>query len=161
MKESLIHQRKHEVMSVLVLLLLIVLTPLFIDELYPFSSFRLYFDSPQVYCKYKITDQDGNTLTNHEFRLQRIYYGVSLEEQYGKVAPATTDHFGRVADPLTITKQVRKILNYRPQTRWVSVTQQVIGAVDDQKIGVIKEQTWRVMKTTRKQNMSLDKKISK
>ncbi|MCR9204146.1 MAG: hypothetical protein NXH75_06190 [Halobacteriovoraceae bacterium] len=73
-----------------------IVIPSFKAELFPYSSFALFTDSPQRFVEYQITDGNGQNLKLDDFFLQRNYYGISPREPYARVKPPSFDKFGTI-----------------------------------------------------------------
>ena len=94
--------------STLVVALIVasILIPTLKAELFPYSSFALFTDSPKLYVEYEIFDALGNPIAPKEVALHRNYYGISPREPYARVKPFSYDKFGVVLDSETIEKAV-------------------------------------------------------
>jgi hypothetical protein len=124
--------------------LLNVLIPLLIMDLYPFSRAPMFADAPQLYCAYQLYDQKGNALDVLDFGLHRNYWGNPVGEGVGFKPPLTLDQFGVIGDPEAITTHVQGRLRQRPDLAYVDVVQEVIGDEDGRRVGVIRKRRWRV-----------------
>jgi hypothetical protein len=121
-----------------------LLVPLFITDLYPFSQAPMFADSPRQYCDYSVTDPDGRPLPLLDFGLQRNYWGNPLGVGVGYHPPESVDQFGSVATTDEVTAFLERRLSRLPHLPFVQVTQEVIGDVDGQHVGVIKKKTWKI-----------------
>ena len=125
-------------------LLLNVLIPLLIVDLYPFSRAPMFADAPHLYCDYQIFDPRGNALDVLDFGLHRNYWGNPVGEGVGINPPQTVDQFGVIGDPEKITTHVQSRLRQRPELAYVEVVQKVIGDEDGRRVGVVRQHSWRV-----------------
>ena len=142
--------------------LLNLLLPLLIVDLYPFSRAPMFADAPQLYCEYHVYGPDGKEL--HLKRpdgrglvlvfdkplpalgLHRNYWGNPIGAGVGFLPPSSVDEFGTIASREQVTAHLQRALQDPPELAFVEVVQQVIGDVDGQRAGVIEEKTqrWRV-----------------
>jgi len=125
-------------------LLLNVLIPLLIVDLYPFSRAPMFADAPQLYCSYQLFDPRGNPLDVLDFGLHRNYWGNPVGEGVGFKPPHSVDQFGIIGDPEEITPHVQNRLRQWPELAYVEVLQEVIGDEDGRRVGVIRKRRWRV-----------------
>jgi len=142
--------------------LLNLLVPMLIVDLYPFSRSPMFADAPQLYCDYHLYGPDGKELHLERpdgkglvrvfgepvptFGLHRNYWGNPIGAGVGFIPPRSADEFGTVASRDEVTAHLEKQLLARPELPYVEVVQEVIGDLDGQKVGVIEEKTqrWRV-----------------
>ena len=119
--------------------------PIVFGELYPFTIAPMFRDSPRLYCRYMVLDPQGVQLPLHDFELQRNYDGNPVGLGAGVRPPPSVDEFGTAPDEATLRAHVARILRGRfPELSHVDVEQAVIGPVDRQTIGVIREARFRV-----------------
>lgn len=124
------------------------LVPLIWGDVYPFTTAPMFRDTPQHYCRYRVSGPEGE-LPVSDFLLQRIYdgnppgYGVGIEP------PPTLNVFGEVQSEAQVRAHVAQILRRRGGPEWVEVEQEVIGAVDAQRVGVVEKHLWRIAATDR------------
>ncbi len=125
--------------------LLNLLIPLLIVDLYPFSRAPMFADAPQLYCAYHLYGPRGEELSLLEFGLHRNYWGNPLGAGVGFLPPASVDRFGSVASRDEVTAHLHERLHGRPDLAHVEVVQEVIGD-RGQQVGVIPEMTqrWRI-----------------
>lgn len=83
-----------------------ILIPSFKAELFPYSSFALFTDSPQLFVEYQISDGKGQRLKLEQFFLQRNYYGISPREPYARIKPLSFDKFGTILKSDELRKAV-------------------------------------------------------
>jgi hypothetical protein len=128
----------------------VLILPLVFGELFPFTSAPMFRDSPQVYCDYEITGPEGVRLKAKDFHLQRNYDGNPPGLGAGVQPAATLDRFGFAPEIATVRAHVEKLLRARPQgPAFIDVRQRVIGATDDDRIGVIRDTSIRVVRDVR------------
>jgi hypothetical protein len=131
---------RRDLIFIAVFVLLNVVIPLLIVDLYPFSRAPMFADAPQVYCNYQLYDPSGQALDVLDFGLHRNYWGNPVGEGVGFRPPRSIDEFGAVPDASVVTDHLLIRLRQRPDLRYVEVVQEVIGAVDDQKVGELPKQ---------------------
>ncbi len=153
---------RKELLAIGVFVLLNLLIPVLIVDLYPFSRAPMFADRPQSYCEYHVYGPDGRELHLERpdgnglvqvfgepipaLGLHRNYWGNPIGSGVGFVPPTTVDTFGTVPPRDEVTAHLQQRLRARPDLPYVDVVRQVIGDLDGQKVGVIEDRTqrWRV-----------------
>ena len=79
---------RRDLLFIATFVLLNVLIPLLIMDLYPFSRAPMFADAPQLYCDYQLFDPRGNALDVLDFGLHRNYWGNPVGEGVGFIAAA-------------------------------------------------------------------------
>ncbi len=156
------HRGRKELLVIGGFVLLNLLIPLLIVDLYPFSRAPMFADAPREYCNYRLFGPDGKELHLYDasgkelvrvfgepvpaLGLHRNYWGNPIGSGVGFLPPPTLDEFGSIPSREEITTHLQKQLQGRPELAYVEVVQEVIGDIDGQHVGVIKEKTqrWRV-----------------
>lgn len=109
-------------------------------DLYPFTITPMFCDNPRLYCDYQVFDPQGAPLPLDDFQLQRNYDGNPLGLGAGVQPTHSLDKFGTVPDESALIAHVAHVLAARfPEHRYVDVVQTLIGPVDENRVGVIKE----------------------
>jgi hypothetical protein len=121
-----------------------VVVPLLTTELYPFTRAPMFADAPQHYCVYEIYDPPGNRLSEIDFGVQRNYWGNPIGVGVGFRPPPTVDEFGGVAELDAVSAAIAQHLSRFPELAYVDVVQKVIGPTDQDTIGTVATQRWRV-----------------
>ena len=125
--------------------LAVTIFPLLFGELFPFSSAPMFRDAPSVYCEYSVRGPNGKALPLKTFELQRNYDGNPVGMGAGRTPAPTLDTFGRVVAMDRVRSHVRRqLIAQYPKLPYVDVSQKIVGAVDDDRVGVISDQTIRV-----------------
>ena len=137
-------RRRRELRLVALFCAVNLVVPVFVAELFPFSRFWLFADAPQRYCEYEIRSDLGRRIAPWRMGLQRNYNGAQPHEFYGRRLRPSIDRFGEVATEQEVRAQVEMALVRHPALRAVRVRQQVIGAIDGDKIGVVETNVWRI-----------------
>jgi hypothetical protein len=135
---------RQELLAVTVFCLASVVVPLWRLELYPFSRAPMFADAPGQYCTYTILDPHNRVLPLHEFGLHRNYWGNPLGEGVGFQPLPSVDEFGLVASQEKVVAAVQETLRQRQDLPYIEVIQEVIGPLDEQRIGPIQSSRWRV-----------------
>ncbi|MCA9624500.1 MAG: hypothetical protein KC731_36000, partial [Myxococcales bacterium] len=104
-------------------------------------------------CRYQVTGPDGQALPLAWFSLDRAYFGLDgyyrghPEPHRGaRRAPPTIDVFGEVPDEARVVRAVQAGLARFEHLPEVVVTQEIIGAKDDQRIGVVERRVFEVQR---------------
>jgi hypothetical protein len=140
---------RKELLLIGTFVLLNLLIPLLIVDLYPFSRAPMFEDAPQCYCDYHLYGPEGRDLGEEgllAFGLHRNYWGNPIGAGVGFIPPPTVDTFGTVASQDKVTAHLEQKLRTRPELAYVEVVQEIIGDVDGHQVGTIEARTqrWRV-----------------
>lgn len=134
------------------------IVPLVWGDIYPFTSAPMFRDTPTQFAEYRVYDPAGNRLPSKHYALERersddpfligrvydgnpVGYGVGIGPP-----PVLEQQFGVVHDEATVRRHIQAQLA-RPENekyRYVVVEQDVIGAIDGQRVGVVKTNRWEV-----------------
>ena len=125
-----------------------IIVPTVIGDLYPFTSGPMFRDAPTQYCNYRVYGPDGKLLDAETFMVQRIYDGNPVGYGVGIKPPEVLEEFGTGRDEAHCCQHVLAHLSAEANRKYpfVEIEQEVVGAVDKQHVGVIREKTqrWRV-----------------
>ena len=120
--------------------------PLTMGDVYPFTTGPMFRDCPRQFCNYRIFDEMGNLLPSDHWLVQRVYDGNPIGYGVGVRPPQVLEQsFGVVHRREAIQEHVVAQLR-RPEHRsipMVEVVQEVIGPIDAQRVGPIKENRWK------------------
>jgi hypothetical protein len=134
------------------------IVPLIWGDVYPFSSAPMFRDSPTQYADYRVFDPAGNLLPSKHYALQqhmiadrfligRVYDGNPVGYGVGIAPPPVLEQkFGVVHDEATVRRHIQRQLA-RPENAeypYVTIEQDVIGAIGKQRVGVIETREWRI-----------------
>ena len=140
------------VVAIGVLLAANAVVPLICGDVYPFTSAPMFRDTPMQYAEYRVFDPAGNQLPSKHYALERqrsddpfligrVYDGNPVGYGVGIAPPPVLEQeFGVVHEEATVRRHIEAQLA-RPanaQYRYVVVEQDVIGAIDEQHVGVVK-----------------------
>lgn len=133
-------------LSVGILLAANVVVPLIGGDVYPFTSAPMFREGGDRCCNYRVYSPEGRELPAENWLVQRVYDGNPVGYGVGVVPPAVIEQkFGAVPEEAVwwhILWQFPRDGNR--QYRYVEVEQDVLGPVDDQRVGVIRTNRWRV-----------------
>ncbi|MEX2176472.1 MAG: hypothetical protein WD872_19060 [Pirellulaceae bacterium] len=129
------------------LLLANVVVPLVWGDVYPFTSAPMFRDNPRQCCNYRVYRPDGIELPAEDWLCHRVYDGNPVGYGVGIKPPAVLEQeFGVVHDEAAVRRHVRKILAQprHAALEYVEIVQEVIGPVDDQRVGVVRARRLRI-----------------
>jgi hypothetical protein len=124
-----------------------VVVPLLWGDVYPFTSAPMFRDSPQQCCNYRVVAADGSELPPDDWLLQRVYDGNPLAYGVGICPPAVIEQqFGIIHDEAAVRRHIERQfeLPRHQLCKSVEVIQEVIGPIDDRRVGVIRAARWRI-----------------
>jgi len=124
-----------------------VIVPLLWGDVYPFTSAPMFRDSPRRFCNYRVFSPFGVELPLVNWNLERVYDGNPVGYGVGVQPPPVLEQdFGVVHEDAAVREHVERQFS-RPensQYEFVDVVQEVIGAIDDQRVGVTATNRWRI-----------------
>jgi hypothetical protein len=140
-----------------------VAIPLTLGDVYPFTMAPMFCDAPRAYCNYRVYDPEGNLLADNSTRrvdppgapdpfcLRRYYDGNPAGLGVGVCPPPTIDGgtFGGVQDEARVRSHFAECLADHPQLAFVDVEQEIVGPLDELRVGVIQTHRWRVVREAR------------
>jgi hypothetical protein len=146
-KQTLGSRSRLAIAAAAALLVANVIVPLLWGDVYPFTSAPMFRDSPRHFCNYRVYSPSGEELPAINWNLQRIYdgnpvgYGVGVQPP-----PVLEQEFGVVSDEAAVRKHVEQQFGRPDNSRYefVDVVQEIIGAMNDQQVGVITTNRWRI-----------------
>lgn len=123
-----------------------VVAPFLIGEVYPFTISPMFSDSPSCYCVYRVSDPAGKELDPARFGLHLVYDGNPPGFGVG-ICPRPTQHaFGEMGDPVLISQKVRALMDADPDLPGeIRILQQRVHGGEEQL--KIEEQEWTVNRT--------------
>jgi hypothetical protein len=137
--------------AVALLLAANVVVPLLWGDVYPFTSAPMFRDSPRQFCDYHVYSPTGEELPLANWNLQRVYDGNPVGYGVGiKPPPVLEQEFAVVHDEAAIRKHVEPQFEHAENKNFefVDVVQDVIGAIDHRRVGIIKASPWRISRPT-------------
>lgn len=136
---------RKELLAAAAFVLANLLVPLFYVELYPFSRAPMFEDAPRCYCNYTVYAPDGTRLPAADFGVQRNYQAIPADKGFGFLPRPTIDRVDEVPDTARVADWVRERLTAFPDLEFVDLVQEVVGAVDDDHVGVVATRRARVV----------------
>jgi hypothetical protein len=118
----------------------------------------MFRDAPTRYAEYRVFDPSGKELPKKHYALERhkgqdpfligrVYDGNPVGYGVGIAPPPVLEQeFGVIHDEATVRQHIRKQLDRLENAAYpyVFVEQQVIGAIDGQRVGPIEKRMWRI-----------------
>jgi len=122
-----------EMASVGAFVLVQLLAPLIVGEVYPFTISPMFSDQPDCYATYQVFDGSDQELDASRFGLHLVYDGNPPGFGVG-ICPRPTVHgFGEVCDRDTVSGHVRQMMRQDSSLpRMVRIRQQVVQGGDEQ-----------------------------
>jgi hypothetical protein len=124
-----------------------IVVPLLWGDVYPFTSAPMFRDSPRQCCNYRVYSPAGEELPAANWNLERVYDGNPVGYGVGiRPPPVLEQEFGVVHDEAAVRKHVERQFEgaVNSQYEFVDVVQDVIGPINDQRVGVIQTNRWRI-----------------
>lgn len=120
--------RRRTVESAVIVFFVVVnlVAPFVVGELYPFTVSPMFRDQPEQYCTYQLLGDDGKELDLEEFGLHLVYDGNPPGLGMGIEAKPTLHKFGEVPELTEVAEHVRQTLNLRKKPRTVRILQSVV-----------------------------------
>lgn len=129
------------------LLLANVIVPLVWGDVYPFTSAPMFRDCPTQFCSYHVFAPDGTELPASDWQVQRVYDGNPVGYGVGVCPPAVIElTYGEIHEQAACCQHIQAQFS-RPTNRkyeYVEIVQDIVGAVDSQHVGIVRNQRWRV-----------------
>lgn len=132
------------------LLLANIIVPLVWGDVYPFTSAPMFRDNPRQCCNYRVFGPDGKELPTEDWLCHRVYDGNPLGYGVGIKPPVILEReFGQMCSETQVRQHVEGLLD-RAECRelaCVEVVQEVIGPIDDERVGVVETRRLRIART--------------
>jgi hypothetical protein len=131
----------------LILLAANVVVPLLWGDVYPFTSAPMFCDKPTKFCNYRVYAPTGEEFPLSDWSLQRVYDGNPVGYGVGVRPPAVIEQeFGVIPDEAAVRDHVQDQFKREQNSRFdhVEVVQEIIGAMDAQRVGVIESHRWTI-----------------
>ena len=146
------------VVAIGVLLAANAIVPLVCGDVYPFTSAPMFRDTPMQYAEYRVFDPAGNQLPSKHYALERqrsddpfligrVYDGNPVGYGVGIAPPPVLEQeFGVVHEEATVRRHIQQQLAQPANAKYpfVVVEQDVIGAIDSQRVGIEVSNRWKV-----------------
>lgn len=135
--------RRPELVAAAAFVVLNLLAPLVIGELYPFTISPMFRDQPSQYCTYRVAKPNGEPVESlADFGLHLVYDGNPPGLGMGIQARPTLHEFGMVGGEAEVRRHVEEVLRQRGDLPFVDVTQTVVCREGNQVCP--HEVTWRI-----------------
>ena len=96
-------------------------------EFYPFTTIPLFPSAPQFYCRYEVSDFEGQKLHPRLFGLHRSDWGGRRNWPAGRTYLHGFNTFGVVATTQELTDHLESVLEKSPHLPGVKVVQYIYG----------------------------------
>lgn len=124
-----------------------IVVPVVWGDVYPFTSAPMFRDSPRFCCNYRVYDLQGRELPPENWLVQRLYDGNPLGYGVGIRPPQILEQeFGAPWSEAEVITHIEQQFS-RPENRdiaAVEVVQEVIGPIDNQHVGILRTDRWRI-----------------
>jgi hypothetical protein len=128
-----------------------VVVPALWGDVYPFTSAPMFRNAPVQCCQYRFFDAEGRELAAEDWLVHRVYDGNPVGYGVGVQPPAILEQeYGVVHDEAAVKRHMEGQFA-RPVNRGqkqVEVEQTVLGAVDEQRVGIVRTSRWLVRHRT-------------
>lgn len=151
-KQSLSNRSRLAIVAVAALLAANVVVPLLWGDVYPFTSAPMFRDSPRQFCNYRVYSPSGEELPLVNWNLERVYDGNPLGYGVGVHPPPVLEQaFGVVHAEAAVREHVERQFSQPGNSEYafVDVVQEVIGTKDNQRVGEIQTNRWRIGRPVR------------
>lgn len=118
--------RKAESAAVVLFVILNLVAPWIVGEMYPFTVSPMFRDQPEQYCTYQLFDGEGNELDLEPYGLHLVYDGNPPGLGMGIEANPTLHKFGEVPELNEVADHVRQVLALRKKPGSVRLLQSVV-----------------------------------
>ena len=119
--------RRFELVAVVAFVVLNLVAPLVVGEMYPFTISPMFCDQPAQYCTYQLFDESGNELELEPFGLHLVYDGNPPGLGMGIEASPRMHKFGDVPELASVITHVEKAAAIvKPDCKTIRVCQSVV-----------------------------------
>ena len=102
--------RKLEIFCVVAFVIINLVGPMVVGEMYPFTISPMFSDQPNEYCVYEVFDESGQAIDSEPFGLHLVYDGNPPGLGMG-IEPTPTLHaFGESRDESTVRQHVQQTM---------------------------------------------------
>jgi len=122
--------RKLEISCVVAFVVINLIGPMVVGEMYPFTISPMFSDQPSEYCVYEVFDENGQPLDGEPFGLHLVYDGNPPGLGMGIQAQPTLHGFGETATVDQVRSHVQKKLTEMPERKFVTVKRSLVRCVD-------------------------------
>ncbi len=119
--------RRFEMAAVVAFVVINLLAPFVVGEMYPFTISPMFRDQPEQYCTYQLFDDAGNELDRKPFGLHLVYDGNPPGLGMGIESRARLHKFGEVPDLETVVAHIEKAAStIKPDCKTIRIVQSVV-----------------------------------
>ena len=122
--------RKLEISCVVAFVIVNLVGPMVVGEMYPFTISPMFSDQPSEYCVYEVFDENGQPIDSESFGLHLVYDGNPPGLGMGIRAQSTLHAFGESATVDQLRSHVQKKLAEMPGRKFVTVKRSLVRCVD-------------------------------
>ena len=126
--------RKLETFCVVAFVVVNLVAPLVIGEVFPFTISPMFSDQPSEYCVYQVLDQNGQPIDGEPFGLHLVYDGNPPGLGMGIQAQPTLHGFGETATVEQLKAHVEDILAAMPEQEFVTVERCLVRCVSNRPV---------------------------
>ena len=101
--------RRLELVAVVLFVVVNLLAPLVVGEMYPFTISPMFRDQPEQYCTYQLFDESGSEIAPETFGLHLVYDGNPPGLGMGIEAVSRMHEFGEVPNLDEVEMHVRNV----------------------------------------------------
>ena len=122
--------RKLEISCVVAFVIINLIGPMVVGEMYPFTISPMFSDQPNEYCVYEVFDESGQPIDREPFGLHLVYDGNPPGLGMGIQAQPTLHGFGETATVDQLRSHVQKKLAQMPARKFVTVKRSLVRCLD-------------------------------
>ena len=122
--------RKLEISCVVAFVIINLIGPMVVGEMYPFTISPMFSDQPNQYSVYEVLDESGQSIDSKPFGLHLVYDGNPPGLGMGIQAHPTLHGFGETSTVDQLRSHVQKKLAEMPEREFVTVKRSLVRCVD-------------------------------
>ena len=122
--------RKLEILCVVAFVIINLVGPMVVGEMYPFTISPMFSDQPSQYSVYEVFDENGEPIDSEPFGLHLVYDGNPPGLGMGIQAHPTLHGFGETSTVDQLRSHVQKKLAEMPEREFVTVKRSLVRCVD-------------------------------
>ena len=122
--------RKLEISCVVAFVIVNLVGPMVVGEMYPFTISPMFSDQPSEYCVYEVFDENGQPIDSEPFGLHLVYDGNPPGLGMGIQAQSTLHAFGESVTVDQLRSHVQKKLAEMPGRKFVTVKRSLVRCVE-------------------------------
>ena len=123
--------RKLEILCVVAFVIINLVGPMVVGEMYPFTISPMFSDQPSQYSVYEVFDENGQPIDSEPFGLHLVYDGNPPGLGMGIQAHPTLHGFGETSTVDQLRSHVQKKLAEMPEREFVTVKRSLVRCVDN------------------------------